>query len=312
MLTSIVLYVIAGVGAFLIIFSYERSSPKRDLERMEELRKSAKELQLPDSASFLGAARKGGLALALARSDLNVTPAVFIRDSIMFAVIAFAIGYFISSGLLVGFFAAIAGIFIYFYVLNWRSASRKIEYEGAVGSICDRIATGAMLNQTLHGAMIHAATNAPEILKSDFEQIASQLSQGASIEAAFADVVERRKCYSLQLLANTLAIWHRRGTTLSLQEVIKPLSDSIKKRKADGKRMHAELTGARITSIVAGVSPPALVLLFRILVPDINKVYAELEGQLIQIIAYVLTAVGFMISQRRIQDVQRMMDIGTE
>jgi len=312
MSTSLILIIIAGLGALLFVMSFETTSAKDNLERMERLRRSSEELQIPEDASFLQTAQKGGLALALARWDLNVTPASFIRDSALVALVAFTLGYLIGNGLLVGVFACVAGIFLYFYYLSYRSVSRRIEYEGAIATICDRIATGAMLNQTLQGAMNHAAENAPEILKSDFNYISAQLMQDANVEVAFADVIKRRKSYALGLLANTLSVYYTRGAAVPLQEVIRPISSSIKKRRADGKKMNAELTQARITAIIATLAPPALVLMFRTMMPTTNVIYSSLTGQLIQIGGYTLAALGFLWSQRTIQGVQKILEVGSD
>lgn len=312
MTTSLILIVIAGLGALLFVMSFETTSAKDNLERMERLRRSSEELQIPEDASFLQTAQKGGLALALARWDLNVTPASFIRDSALVALVAFAIGYFVGNGIIVAVFACVAGIFLYFYYLSYRSVSRRIEYEAALATICDRIATGAMLTQTLQGAINHAAENAPEILKADFQYISAQLMQDANVDVAFADAIKRRKSYALNLLANSLSLYYTRGAAIPLRDVIQPLSSSIKKRRADGKKMHAELTQARLTAIIATLAVPCIVLLFRMMMPNLSIVYSSLEGQLIQIGGYTISTLGFLASQRTIQSVQKIMEVGSK
>lgn len=311
MLTNILLAVSAGIGCFFIVISLHYQAPKRDLARLTALRKTAEERMAeeePDD-SFYRNLRYRGLNVALAQADLEVTPAGFIRVGILISLLAFALGVVISGGLLVAVFMSGGSIFLYYFWLGLRREARKLEYEEAIADTCDRISAGAQLTPTLQGAISHAAETCPEIIKGDLVLISNQLSQGAGVEAAFGEIVERRQSYSLGLMAQTLKIWSVRGTTLPLQEVIRPLKQAIRDMADTGRRMDAELTQSRLTATIVTISPPIFVLFFRTAIPATDPIYASATGQIIQIFSYALSAIGFILTMRIIRNVRKVLEI---
>jgi Flp pilus assembly protein TadB len=314
MATHILAAFIAGVGIFLAVIATRWTRAGRNLRRISALRRVADEtIEVGETEdNFFRAVRSRGLETAVSQADLNVTPAGFIRVGIIVALVSFALGYLVSRGLLVSLFIAAGSVVMYVYWLQWRRDDRKLEYEEALADMCDRLSAGATLTSTLQGAMNHAAETAPEIVKEDFNFIAGQLSQTASVKTAFADVVKRRKSYSLALMADTLEVWSLRGATISLHEVLAPLSNTIRAMAMEGKRMNSELTGARLTLIIVAIAPAGFVLLLRVTTPALDAIYSSPAGQVIQIMAYLIAAAGFLIGQRIMQRVRRVMDLEME
>ncbi len=311
MLTNILLSITLGLGIFFIVISLRYQSPKKDLDRIIALSKTEEEAYASDEAedSFYRNIRKRGLEVALAQADLPVTPAGFMRVGIIISVVTFALGYVISGGLIAAVFMALGSFYLYYFWLGLRRDSMKLDYEEAIADTCERLSAGAMLSPTIQGAISHAAETCPDIIKSDLVYIDNLLTQGAGIDAAFADVIERRQSYSLALMAQTLKIWSVRGTTTPLSEIIKPLKESIREMSDTGRRMNSELTQSRLTATIVTVAPPAFVLFYRIAIPSTDPIFSSFSGQLTQIIAYGLAAAGFMLCMRRIRKVRQVLDI---
>ncbi len=311
MLTNIILAFSAGFGIFFIILSYRYQAPKRNLERLAALRKTSEEIATESEPedSFYRNLRYRGLDVALAQADLDVTTIGFIRVGILIAGITFALGVVISGGLLVALFMGGVSVFLYYFWLSLRRDAKKLEYEEAIADTCDRISAGAQLTPTLLGAITHAAETCPEIIKDDIVLISNQLSQGASIDIAFGEIVERRQSYSLGLMAQTLKIWSVRGTTFPLQEVIKPLKEAIRDMADTGRRMDAELTQSRLTATIVTIAPPIFVFFFRTAIPSTDPIYSSATGQMIQIFSYALSAIGFILTMRIIRNVRKVLEI---
>jgi hypothetical protein len=51
------------------------------------------------------------------------------------------------------------------------------------------------------------------------------------------------------------------------------------------------------------------VLLLRLTTPAMDRIYASPTGQIVQIVAYTIAAGGFLLGQRTMQRVRRVMDI---
>jgi Flp pilus assembly protein TadB len=302
---------IAGAGLFVAVISLRWTRAGQNLKRITALRQSAEETMEgePPDEDFFKSVRQRGLDIALAQADLDVTPVGFIRTGILLGLVGLALGYLVSGGIVVSAFTAVASVVLYIYWLQWRRDERRLLYEEALADMCDRISAGATLTSTLQGAMNHAAETAPEIVKEDFNFIASQLTQTASVKTAFIDVVKRRGSYSLALMADTLEVWSMRGATISLQEVLSPLSSTIRAISMEGRRMNSELTRARWQLFIVAIAPAGFVLLLRLTSPSMDRVYASITGQIVQIVAYTIAAAGFLLGQRTMRRVRRVMEV---
>jgi Flp pilus assembly protein TadB len=303
--------IFVGAGIFIAVLSLRWARTGRNLRRISELRRVADqtmEAEPPDD-DLMKSMRERGLEVTLAQADLDVTPAGFMRTGILLILLGLAAGYLVSGGMLVALFVGAATGVLYIYWLQWRRDEKRLEYEEALADMCDRISAGATLTSTLQGALNHAAETAPEIVREDFNYIASQLTQTASVSTAFKDIVKRRKSYSLALMADTLEVWALRGATISLQEVLAPLSSTIRAVAMEGRRMNSELTRARWQLLIVAIAPAIFVLILRLSTPALDRVYASTTGQIIQIAAYTIAAAGFLLGQRTMQRVRRVMDV---
>ncbi|TFH33284.1 MAG: hypothetical protein E4G99_11630 [Anaerolineales bacterium] len=303
--------ILTGAGIFIFIVSLRWARTGRNLKRISELRRVADEtLDVePPEDDLMRSMRTRGLDVTLAQADLDVTPTGFVRTGILLMLLGLAAGYLVSGGLLVAAFTGAATGVMYIYWLQWRRDEKRLEYEEALADMCDRLSAGATLTSTLQGAMNHAAETAPEIVKEDFNYIASQLTQTASVSTAFSDVVKRRRSYSLALMADTLEVWALRGATISLQEVLSPLSSTIRAVAMEGRRMNSELTRARWQLFIVAIAPAMFVLLLRLTTPAMDRMYASPTGQIVQIAAYTIAVAGFLLGQRTMQRVRRVMDV---
>lgn len=310
MLTTLILSMVTATGLFLMTLSLRRVPGSHQLRRIQALREESR----PDEAggSLLGTLRSRGLDAALRQADLAITPTQFLHTALLLGLSAFLAGLLISRGLPVAVFAAAVSVVLYLAWLTWRRDSRRLAYEEAIADLCDRLAAGALLTGTLQGAMTHAADSAPEILQDDVAYIASQLSQSGQVHSAFADVLERRRSTALGLLADTLSVWSLRGATLPLQELLTPLSSTIRALAGEGKRMHSELSGTRLTMVIVSLAPAGFVLLMRLNTPALARLYASPTGQWIQLAAYTIAGTGYLLGQRILQRVQAVLTLGKE
>lgn len=309
--THILGALIFGVGILTITVSLRWARAGKNLKRISTLRRAADEtidVEAPED-DLMRSMRTRGLDATLAQADLNVTRAGFVRSGLLLVLLGVAVGYLVSGGLLVALFVGAATAVLYVYWLQWRRDEKRLEYEEALADMCDRLSAGATLTSTLQGAMNHAAETAPEIVREDFNYIASQLTQTASVKSAFKDVVARRRSYSLALMADTLEVWALRGATISLQEVLAPLSSTIRAVAMEGRRMNSELTRARWQLAIVAIAPAFFVLLLRLTTPAMDRIYASATGQIVQIVSYTIAAGGFLLGQRTMQRVRRVMDI---
>jgi Flp pilus assembly protein TadB len=311
MLTNLLLAFITGIGILLIFLALGSQQKPSGFERIERLSRgySASEAAPESDDDFVRALRKRGLAAAIAQADLPVTPAGFLRVGLAIALLATLIAFLLSGALVVSLFVGALGFVLYVQWLFQRRDARRLEYEEALADLCDRLGVGAQLYGTLKGTVTHAAEMAPEAVKEDFSYIASQITGGASLRAAFEAVQRARASYSLDLLVDTLAVWQGRGATIPLHEILDPLSTTIRETAAERKRMFAELSLARNQMRLVAIAPLIFVGLLRFSSPAMARVYSSFLGQVVQMTAYAIALLGFVLGQRALSNVARVLEI---
>lgn len=311
MLTNLLLAFITGVGILLIFLAIGIQRRPSGFERIERLSQgySAGDAPPDSDDDFVRTLRKRGLAAAIAQAELPVTPAGFLRVGLAIALLAFLIAFLLSGALVVSVFVGVLGFVLYVQWLFQRRDSRRLEYEEALADLCDRLGVGAQLYGNLKGTVTHAAEMAPEAVKEDFSYIASQITGGASLRAAFEAVQRARASYSLDLLVDTLAVWQGRGATIPLHEILDPLSTTIRETASERKRMFAELSLVHNQMRLVAIAPLIFVGFLRFSSPAMARVYSSFLGQVVQMAAYAIALLGFVLGQRALSTVARVLEI---
>jgi Flp pilus assembly protein TadB len=308
MWTNYLLALCAALGIFFIVISPRIAFARKSstVDRVSKLMESGTE---QFSKSFVTNVRRNGLAVALAQADLDVTPAGFYRTGLIVAAAAGAGTYVMTNGIAVAVFIGMASILMYLNWLFWRRDKKKMAYEEGLADIADAMAAGALISNTIKGAITHAASLAPEAVRDDFLTISSSIQQGATIPEAFAEAQKKRQSYSLEMLSDILYMWSIRGTSVPLSQVLGPLTKTIRRMAAARRRMESELSGKRTQMIFVAVFPFFMVFFMRSMFPGFAEVFASPFGQLIQLASYSISAGGYVLSERVLGNVRRVIDI---
>ena len=312
MLTNIFLSFLGAVGIFLIVLSLTHKRKASGFDRITRLTGDSEgytHFPIDPGEGPLKTFRSQGFAAAIAQADLPVTPIGFIRVGLMIGILTLLATFLLTGAIVVSILMGFIGLILYIQWLYQRRDSKRLEYEEALADMCDRLGVGVRLYGSLKGAMSHAAEMAPEVAKQDFSYIAGQITSGASIHGAFEEIQRRRRSYSLDLLVDTLAVWSNRGATIPLQQILSPLSTTIRETASERRRMNSELSGVRNQMRMVAVAPVILVAIMRFSSPALAQIYTSPSGELIQAAAYLLAMVGFMLGTRALAKVARVLEI---
>ncbi len=305
MLTNALFAFVGGLGVFLLFTAAVWGRTRRNLKRIARLQQQEAE---PGYPTFTETLRRQGLAAALAQADLAVTRAEFLRMGLLIALISTGLAYTLTGSIVTPLFIGAGSVLMYLQWLFWRRDRLRVAYEEALADLCDRMATGAQLYNTLEGALAHAAELAPELLKEDFTQAAAALAQNAGVAETFDPLRKRRRSQALDLLFDTLLMWQAHGTTRPLGEVLSPLRTAIRELAAERRKLEAELTLPRLQMFIVAAAPLGFVALLRATLPALAVIYASPVGELIQILAYSISAVGVVLGERTLGAVRRVLD----
>jgi Flp pilus assembly protein TadB len=311
MITNFLMSFIGATGIFLVTISLARKHKPSGFERIQRLtsRQAEPEDTPAPGDNPLKTLRVKGLAAFLAQADLHISPIGFLRTGIAIGLATLAVAFVLTGTLVVSIFVCLISTILYLQWLYQRRDTKRLEYEEALAELCDRLGVGAQLYGSLKGALTHAAETAPEIVRGDFNTIASQITSGASIMDAFAEAQRARQSYSLDLLADTLTVWSNRGATIPLHQILNPLSTTIRETASERRRMHAELSGVRTQMRLVAIAPVILVALLRFSSHALASIYASPPGMIIQTTAYLIALMGFLAGTHALSRVARVLEI---
>ena len=252
-----------------------------------------------------------GLDRAIKQADLPVTKSGFIRIGMIGFLGGFAIFYAMLGGILTAIFAGLMIVLLYIRWLFMRRDRLAMEYEEALADAAASMAVGARLGGgTAQGAISNAAQYAPDWVANDLEMVSRRLVQGQDLAAAFQPIQLRRQSPMLNILVNTLVGWDRFGSERPLEEVLEPLTETIRENAATRKKAAADLTGVRTQMQVLAIAPFVLAALMRFTSVDYARFYSTFWGEMTMMGSFLLAVIGVVIGERMLNEVNQIMNLG--
>ncbi|HDN04555.1 MAG TPA: hypothetical protein ENF27_01290 [Chloroflexi bacterium] len=320
LLTNILLSGGLAIGIFIVFMAYANvrarysgSARLRNLMQAEEEAGSVIPRPHMGLRGFSETVQVFGLDRAIKQADLPVSKTSFIRIGIIGFLGGFALFYTMLGGIITALFAGLMIVLLYIRWLFMRRDRLAMEYEEALADAAASMAVGAKLGGgTAHGAISNAAQYAPGMVAHDLEMVARRLVQGEDLATAFQPVQLRRQSPMLNILVNTLISWDRFGSERPLEEVLEPLTETIRENASTRKKATADLTGVRTQMHVLAVAPFVLAALMRFSSLDYARFYASFWGEVTMMGAFLLSVIGVVIGERMLNEVNQIMNLGGE
>ena len=312
MSTNLLIALLGGFGVFwlFVIPRINAQKQKSNLERVDDLMFPDKESRYEATGNFLKSLRRNGLNFTLTQANLDITPAAFVRTALIIAVAAVAGGFILINNLMASLFIGFGGLFLYVNWLYTRRDKKVLEYEESLADMCDRMAAGAQLKNEWTGAVIHAAKLAPDVLKADFEYVASQANMGVKdVRVAFAPILEKRKSYSLDMMVDIIDVWQTQGSTRPLSEILSPLSNTLREMSGERRMMESRISGARLQLMITSVIPWAMVVLLRSIMPGYRELFAQPVGTMLLIVAFCISAGGYWFGEKQVSVLRNAVNL---
>ena len=318
MLTKILLAGGFAIGLFVVFMAFANVRAKysgtQRLQKLTEAEQaSGSVVPRPHMSlkAFSESLQVYGLERAIKQADLPVTKTSFLRVGLLGFLGGFALFYALLGGVITAFFAGLMIVLLYIRWLFMRRDKMAMEYEEALADAAASMAVGARLGGgTVHGAISNAAQYAPDRIAEDLEMVARRLVQGQDLEKAFQPVQLRRQSPMLNILVSTLVGWDRFGSERPLEEVLEPLTETIRENAATRKKATAELTGVRTQMQVLAVAPFVLAALMRFSSYDYARFYGSFWGEVTMMGAFLLSVIGVVIGERMLNEVNKIMNLG--
>ncbi len=193
--------------------------------------------------------------------------------------------------------ALFLGPVVYWQYWTGRQERFRRAYMEALDQSIEILLRSYRANPNLHGALEEAAPYMPDPVRADFMQVVAALGTGTSITEAIYRVAERRRNPYFDMLAEALAMREQQGGRLG--EVLAGLRTLMQGILRIQNEVRAKQTQPKLEGTIVAVAPFAFLLLMKMVVPEYEGgFYRTLEGQLVLILAVILSGVAYLLSQK--------------
>jgi tight adherence protein B len=249
-----------------------------------------------------GAASQGGwsarTALQLERAGLQLRVSEYLTLRLLAALLGFLLVTLISGGHPVGLVAAAIVAVLSFMLpafivqaLRARHVHKLNEQlEQMVSMVSNSLKAGFGLLQSLD----QAAEQLSPPLSSELLRVIHETNVGATLEDALTALGERVESYDLDMIVTAILIQRTVGGNLA--EILDNVGYTIRERVRIQGEVNTLTAQKKLSGVIIGLLPVALVLLFFAASPDYMSVlFTHTAGRILLVTAVVLDLVGLLM-----------------
>ncbi|VAW21936.1 Flp pilus assembly protein TadB [hydrothermal vent metagenome] len=273
-----------------------RASRERD-ERLRVAQKKIKEQTKAKSARK----KRISLQARIYQAGMKITPAAFIRNSIILGAVIFIIAFLLEVPLL---FSAIFGLAGGYVLPRWYLGRRKKKFQkkfldelpNAVEAIVRGVKTGLPLNDCIRVV----ANEVKEPVRSEFARVLNAQSMGKSMDKAIAMIYERVPLSEVNFFVVVISVQQQSGGNLS--EALSNLSRVLRDRKKLAGKVKAMSSEAKASAMIIGSLPFIVATLVSFVTPSyLLPLIQTPVGNIALGVAVLMMSIGVFIMNRMIQ-----------
>ena len=235
------------------------------------------------------------LAARLRAADLNLRPGEFLLLSIGAGFFGMLLGALFSA--LAGLMLGLIGLLSPPIVLAMRSQERQKQIAAALpdalGTISNALRAGFSLLQALD-ACAHQTRGA---LGQEFERLLAETRVGVPIDEAMENLARRSRSKDLELMVTVIGIQRQVGGNLA--EILDRIQQTIRERVRLQGEVRALSAQGRMSSMVVGALPVALVGVMSVMSPTfLDPMWQPGPGRALLLFAALMQVIGFFFLRR--------------
>ena len=245
-----------------------------------------------DTSSF------GRLQRKLDQAGLDITAAEFLKTALFLGLVLGVVAFVLTEAPAAALLGAIVGFFGYWTWLEDRREKKRRAYQEALLEVINILQEGFSSMRTLEMAIETTAQHAPEVVREDFVEIATQMSLQATMEETLLRVAERRRDLMFDRLVEAL-IANRRTGGQQLGPVLAALRESAQALASGRRRVMTAQERIRWEARIVCLAPFTFIVILRQTAPDLQgPFYATVFGQIAIILVGILSALAYYIMNR--------------
>ena len=240
----------------------------------------------------------GRLQRKLDQADLNITAAEYLKTSLFLSGILGLAAFVLTQAPAAAVLGAIIGFFAYWTYLEDRREKWRRAYQEALLEVINILQEGFASMRSLEMAIATVADHAPDIVRADFVEIATQMSLQANLEEVLMKIAQRRRDMIFDRLVEAL-IANRRTGGQQLGPVLAALRESVQALASGRRRVATAQERIRWEARIVCLAPFTFIVILRQTAPDLQgPFYASIFGQIAIILVGVMSALAYYIMNR--------------
>lgn len=178
-----------------------------------------------------------------------------------------------------------------------RERSRRVKFNDQLVDALTMMANALKAGASFLQAMDLVAREMPDPIASEFGLVVAEVSVGATMDEALHSLHRRVQSYDLYLVVTAMLV--QRQTGGSLAEVLEKIAHTIRERTQILRQVQVLTGEQRMSAIVVGLLPVAIVVALSVLSPDyMNPFLQNPLGRVLLGVAGALDGLGFLVMRR--------------
>jgi Flp pilus assembly protein TadB len=272
-----------------------------DASRTRDQRRKTVQQALKSQAEELNQKKRVRLPELLFQAGMTITPAAFIRNSVIFGAVLFVVLVITQVPFYFAAVFAVAGAYLLprMYVSRRRKKYQDKfleELPNAVEAIVRGVKTGLPLNDSMRVV----AKDAKEPVKSEFGRVLDQQSFGFSMTEAVQVLLDRVPLPEVNFFVVVISVQQQSGGNLS--EALGNLARVLRNRKKMKQKVKAMSSEAKASAGIIGSLPIVVAILVSLVSPGyLEPLFFTPIGQICLGVGVLMLSAGIFIMNRMVQ-----------
>ncbi|SFV36602.1 tight adherence protein B [Devosia crocina] len=272
-----------------------------DANRTRDARRKSVQQALKAQADDLNARKRTRLPDLLFQAGMTITPAAFIRNSILFGAGLFLFLLIIQVPY---YFAAIFGVAGGYLLPRIYVGRRRKKYQNAfldeLPNAVEAIVRGVKTGLPLNDSMRVVAKDTKEPVRSEFGRVLDQQSFGFSMTEAVQVLLDRVPLPEVNFFVVVISVQQQAGGNLS--EALGNLARVLRNRKKMKQKVAAMSSEAKASAGIIGALPIVVAIMVSFVSPQyLQPLVSTPIGQVWLGVAAIMMCAGVFVMNRMVQ-----------